>query len=92
MQLSLLTEISRESQSPKLGKKRAGSIINLCARSEPIREAFELYNPVARRAAPSSGVYYGRTTPATKARHPEHQSHFTKPKSELRQERKDPIS
>jgi hypothetical protein len=25
-------------------------------------------------------------------RHPEHQSHFTKPKSELRQERKDPIS
>jgi hypothetical protein len=28
----------------------------------------------------------------TKMRHPEHQSHFTKPKSELRQERKDPNS
>jgi hypothetical protein len=26
------------------------------------------------------------------SRHPEHQSHFTKPKSELRQERKDPVS
>jgi hypothetical protein len=32
-----------------------------------------------------SSCYVGMT------RHPEHQSHFTKPKSELRQERKDPI-
>jgi hypothetical protein len=32
------------------------------------------------------------TTGSTTVRHPEHQSHFLKPKSELRQERKDPNS